>query len=91
MKMNTDEFKELKQVNPIMYETKLIEYVPKFENEYPTLFRKIIKGDDDLNMLNIFLDNLNDINDGKKTLDDVRNNLGHLLHNKYVNLPLQPS
>lgn len=86
IKMDTDEFIFLKKYHHDEYKKKLIEYVPKFEESYPTLFNKIIEGNDNLDMLNVFLDNLNEIDDGKKTLNEVRNNLGNLLHNKYVKI-----
>jgi len=85
---NTDYFINLKNTNYEMYENELRNLVPKFYDGYPFLFRKIIKGEDD-NFLNIMLSNINDIENGEKTLDNVRDYLGNLLHNHYVadNLP----
>lgn len=83
-KMNTDEMKFLKQFHPDEYNNKLDNYVPQFREEYPFLYRMII-ANNDLTILNVFLDNITDIDDGKKTLNDARNELGHMLHNKYIN------
>ena len=60
-----------------------MDYVPKFVEEYPALFRMIISGAD-LNILNLFLDNLEDVDSGKITFDEARHGLGALLHDKYV-------
>ena len=84
-KMKSDEFIFLKEHNNKEYLRKLNEFVPEFKDQYPSLFKMIISDVNiDLSMLDIFLNNLTDIDDGKKSLDDVRNNLGHMLHNKYV-------
>jgi len=83
-KMNTDEMKFLKQFHPDEYTQKLDNYVPQFKEEYPFLYRMIINNND-LTILNTFLDNLTDIDDGKKTLNEARDELGHMLHNKYIN------
>ena len=83
-KMNTDEMKFLKQFHLDEYNTILDNYVPQFKEEYPFLYRMII-ANNDLTILNIFLDNITDIDDGKKTLNEARNELGHMLHDKYIN------
>jgi len=82
-KINTDEFIFLKKHHINEYEQKLIEFVPKFVNAYPLLFKKIIM-DDDLEILNIFLNNLTDVDNGTHSLDEVRNNLGNILHDKFI-------
>ncbi len=83
LKSNTVEFQNLKKNDPATYNTRLGEFVPEFSEQYPSLFNMIIDGAD-MNMLNLFLDNLNDIDNGKKSLNEARNELGHILHNKYV-------
>ena len=84
-KMKSDEFVFLKKHHPEEYTQKLNDFVPEFRDQYPSLFKMIISDINiDLSMLDIFLNNLNDIDNGKKSLNDVRNNLGHMLHNKYV-------
>lgn len=85
IKMETDEMQFLKKYHQIEYIKKLEEFVPIFKDEYPFLFKKIINGDN-LDILNIFLNNITDIDEGKKTLNDARNELGLLLHEKYVNM-----
>ena len=83
LKMNTDELQFLKKYHIDEYEKKLAEYVPAFKEEYPFLFKMIISGQD-LSMLDLFLDNIESIDKGEKSLNDVRNDLGQILHNKYV-------
>jgi hypothetical protein len=83
LKMKTDEMIFLKKYHFDEYETKLSEYVPKFNEEYPFLFKMVINGSD-LSILDKFLDNIDDIDNGKKSLNDARNELGMMLHNKFV-------
>lgn len=83
-KMNTDEMKFLKEFHTDEYKQKLDNYVPEFKLEYPFLYKTIINGSD-LTILNTFLDNIADIDNGKKTLNEVRNDLGQMLHDKYIN------
>lgn len=83
-KMNTDEMKFLKEFHYDEYKQKLDNYVPEFKLEYPFLYKNIINGSD-LTILNTFLDNIADIDNGKKTLNEVRNDLGQMLHDKYIN------
>jgi hypothetical protein len=83
-KIKTDNIQFLKKHHPLEYEEELSKFVPTFKNEYPFLFKMIINNDD-LSMLDIFLDNIEDIDNGKKTLNIARNDLGQLLHDKYVN------
>ena len=90
VKMNTDEMIFLKQFHPIEFEEKLEKFVPQFKEEYPFLFRMIISGGD-LSILDTFLDNISDIDDGKKTLNDARNELGEMLNDKYINSKLNKS
>lgn len=83
MKMETDDMQILKKFNPEDYERSLSAFVPAFKDEYPFLFKMIIKGAD-LSMLDMFLDNIGEIDSGKKSLNEVRNDLGQILHDKYV-------
>ena len=83
LKMNTDEMIFLKKYHNDEYETKLAEFVPSFKEEYPSLFKMIVSGAD-LSILDEFLNNIEDIKSGKKKLNDARNELGMMLHNKYV-------
>lgn len=82
-KMNTDEFKILKETNRPEYERRLSEFVPEFKKEYEHLFKMIISGVD-LKILDMFLDNMRDVENGNKTLNEARNNLGQYLHDVYV-------
>jgi len=83
MKMASDNMKFLKKFHPDEYEKELDNFVPAFKDEYPFLFKMIISGSD-LSILDMFLDNIADIDSGKKSLNDARNDLGHILHNKFV-------
>lgn len=84
IKMNSNEFILLKKSNPDEYIKRLSAFVPLFKEEYPHLFKMIISGTD-LEILDIFLNNITDIDSGKKSLNEARNNLGNILHNKFVN------
>ena len=85
-KMDTEEFKLLKKTNKTEYENRLSNFVPVFKEEYPVLFKMIInsENDNDLSILDMFLDKLEAVDNGSTTLNEVRNDLGHFLHNKYV-------
>jgi hypothetical protein len=83
MKMNTDNMKFKKKFHPDEYNKELSDFVPAFKEEYPFLFKTIIN-DSDLSILDMFLDNISDIDSGKKNLNDARNDLGHILHEKFV-------
>jgi hypothetical protein len=83
MKMNTDNMKFKKKFHPDEYNKELSDFVPAFKEEYPFLFKTIIS-DSDLSILDMFLDNISDIDSGKKNLNDARNDLGHILHEKFV-------
>ena len=85
-KMDTEEFKLLKKTNKTEYENRLSNFVPVFKEEYPVLFKMIInsENDNDLSILDMFLDKLEAVDNGSSTLNEVRNDLGHFLHNKYV-------
>ncbi len=82
-KMNTDDMKFKKKYHSDEYTNELANYVPTFHEEYPFLFKMIISGDK-LEMLDIFLDTMTDIDNGKKTLGAARQDLGIILHDKYV-------
>lgn len=82
-KINTKEMIELKLHDKSQFEQKMADFVPEFRDEYPALFKMILSGAD-LQMLEIFLDSLDDVDAGNQTFDQARNNLGHLLHDKYV-------
>jgi hypothetical protein len=82
-KKNSEQMIKLKESTPTEYKQQLDNFVPEFKNEYPFLYRMIIS-DNDLSILDTFLDNIVDIDDGKKTLNEVRNDLGHMLHDKYI-------
>jgi hypothetical protein len=82
-KMNTDDMIFLKKFHIDEYTKKMSDYVPTFKEKYPFLFKMIISNTD-LSILDIFMDNISDIDSGKKSLNDARNNLGKMLHEKFV-------
>lgn len=82
-KMNTDEMIFLKKFHLEEYNQKMASFVPAFSEEYPQLYKMIISGAD-ISILNLFLDNIDAIDSGEKTLNDARSDLGHMLHDKYV-------
>jgi hypothetical protein len=83
-KMNTPDMLLLKESDTFKYNQEMYNYVPKFADNYPTLFKQIINNEN-LDMLNIYLNNIDDIENNKKSLNDVRYHLGNLLNDKYVN------
>ena len=83
MKMSKDEIIFLKKYHYDDYYKKMSDFVPEFKDNYPSLFQMIISGED-LSLLNIFFDKFNNIDNGTQTLNDARNELGNVLHNKYV-------
>lgn len=83
LKSATPEYVLLKSTNYEEYEQRMIEYLPAFYKEYPMLYKKILKGGD-MEILELFLDNIEEIDNGRKTINNARNDLGHFLHNKYV-------
>lgn len=87
-KMNTPEMKQMKEVNNYQYTKAMNEFLPKFREKYPKLYKKIINGDN-LDNLNIFINKIDDIEHNKISFDDARNNLGQILHDKYV-APVMP-
>jgi phage tail tube protein FII len=81
-KMSTDDMMFLKKFHPDEYENKMSEFVPEFKNTYYRLFKMIISGTD-LSILDLFLNGIDNIETGEKTLNEVRNDLGQVLHDKY--------
>jgi hypothetical protein len=84
-KISTDDMKFLKKFHKDDYEKTMSEFVPQFKEEYPFLFKLLINGED-MSNLDLFLDNIESIDSGKKTINQARNELGQILHNKYVNI-----
>ena len=83
IKMNTPEFINLKKNNMQEYTSRMIKEFPKFNEEFPFIFKKIISGDD-LSMLDIFFNKLSEVDSGQNTINNVRQELGHLLNDIYV-------
>lgn len=82
-KMNTIEMKKMKEENNYKYIKTMREFLPIFYEKYPKLFKKIIQGDS-LEHLDLFLNKFDDIESGKVSFNDAREDLGQILHNKYV-------
>jgi hypothetical protein len=83
IKMNSDEMVFLKKYHHDEYVQKMSDFVPEFKDNYPSLFQMIISGAD-LSMLDLFFEKFNNIDNGTETLNEARNDLGTILHNKYV-------
>jgi len=83
LKMDNDEMIFLKKYHYNEYENKMSQFVPQFKDNYPSLFQMIISGSN-LAMLDLFLEKFTNIDQGKQTLNEARDELGHVLHNKYV-------
>ena len=78
-----DYYKELKNEDKLQYEFSLRDVFPTFSESHPFLFRKIVMGDD-LTFLYKMLDNIQKINDGELTQQEVEMSLGSELANVYV-------
>lgn len=83
VKMNKDDMIFLRKYHYDEYLKAMSDFVPEFKDNYPSLFQMIISGAD-LAMLDLFFTKFNDIDEGKQTLNEARNELGNVLHNKYV-------
>jgi hypothetical protein len=83
LKMQKNDMIYLKENNYDEYAKIMGEYVPEFKDNYPSLFQMIISGSD-LSMLALFFEKFNDIDQGRQTLNEARNELGQILHDKYV-------
>lgn len=89
LKAKTQQMQILKKTNQYEFERVMGEFVPSFKEEYPFLFRMIISGAD-LEILNLFLNNMEAIDNGNKSFDEVKNDLAQVLHNKYVADKISP-
>ena len=83
VKMNKDDMVFLRKYHYDEYFKNMSDFVPEFKDSYPSLFQMIISGAD-LSMLDLFFEKFNNIDEGKQTLNDARNDLGNILHDKYV-------
>ena len=83
LKMQKEDMIYLKENNYNEYLKIMSEYVPEFNDNYPSLFQMIISGAD-LSMLELFFEKFNNIDQGTQTLNEARDELGQLLHDKYV-------
>lgn len=82
-KMNTPEMQKMKLENNYKYMKIMREFLPSFYEKYPKLYKKIIQGDN-LEHLELFLNKFDDIESGKVSFNDAREDLGQILHDKYV-------
>ncbi len=83
LKMQKEDMIYLKENNYNDYLKIMGDYVPEFKDNYPSLFQMIVSGAD-LSMLELFFEKFNNIDQGRQTLNEARNELGQLLHDKYV-------
>lgn len=81
--MDTDEMKTMKKENQAQYEIKMEELFPAFSFRYYAVFRKVISGEDITPLMRMF-DEINKIKSGQKTIDQVEQQLGQDLAEKYV-------
>ena len=81
--IKTPEYQKLKKENYMEFLDNLHKICPTFFNNYPSILRMIID-EEDLSILDLYLEKIDNIKSGKEKLDNVKNELGHFLHNKYV-------
>ena len=75
--------KELGKTDPFDYEMSLLEIFPEFYQQHPFLVKKICSGSD-MSMLTKMLDNLEQVQEGNKSLASVELNLGNELANQFL-------
>jgi len=85
LKMKKDEMVFLKKYHHDDYNKQMGDFVPEFRDNYPSLFQMIISGAD-LSLLDLYFEKFTNIDQGKESLNDARNDLGNILHKKYVKL-----
>ena len=78
-----DYYQELKKQDKLQFEFSLRDVFPKFAEEHPFLFRKIVMGDD-LAFLYKMLDSICKINSGALTQQQAEMTLGTELADLYV-------
>jgi hypothetical protein len=66
------------------------EHCPVFSDRYPTLF-KLIRQGADMSLLDMFLSRLEHVQEGKKQVKDVENELASELNERYVRPKLRES
>ena len=69
--------------NILEHELEIMNKYPEFYESYPFLVKKICKCDD-MDMLNKMFENLEKIESGESTLENVELNLGNKLANQYL-------
>ena len=69
--------------DPFDHEMTLLETFPEFYQQHPFLVKKICSGGD-LSMLTKMLDNLEQVQEGNKSLASVELNLGNELANEFL-------
>jgi hypothetical protein len=90
IKTSVDQIKKMIQkmeekgnIDSFDLELKIMETHPEFYHEHPFLVKKLCKKED-ISMLYKMLDNLNNVENGEKSLASVELNLGNELANKYI-------
>jgi hypothetical protein len=81
-----ERIQELEKDNPksvFQLETTILEEFPEFYDDHPHLVKKLCKKDD-LSMLYKMLDNLEQVDNGKKSLAGVELKLGNELAEQYL-------
>ena len=82
--MKTDHIAELLKNNHYArVEGKLGDKFPLFASNYPFLLKKIVKNED-IEYLYKMLENLKEVEKGDRQIEDVEQNLGENLANKYL-------
>jgi hypothetical protein len=93
------ELKELRATNFEEYESQMSEKLPKFKQDYPTLFKMMIREFDRpvfMSKLNHFLGLSQDVRNGRKTLEEASKQVGQEQYDEFVapivqHLPPKPA
>ena len=80
--INTDELKQLKKTNELLYEQTIEIKFPEFTDRYYSVFKMLISGND-ISPLFMMLEAISKVNHKVRSLDDVEQDIGKEL-NKFL-------
>lgn len=82
--IKTDKYQKMKKESYMDFLNELHDIAPIFFKNYPTLLRMIID-DDDLSLLDLYIDKLDNVKSGNQDINEVKQELGYYLQDKYLN------
>jgi hypothetical protein len=82
--MNQPEMKELKRLHPDEFEKNVEKKYPGFVNNYYSIFKMLISGEDISNLISM-MRTLDNVNKGNMTFDNARNKVSTRINDQFVN------